>query len=155
MQLGLHLPEDLQCGSRAVWLERETPSGWARMDARISADGRRIEAQIDRLGEFQLRWEPAAAPPVRSLALRLGPDPFRTQLGLRYVLPRDGAVRLAIFDLTGRRIRLLAEGMQRAGVHTRVWDGRDQSGRRLGSGVYFARLQLDDQRVARRCLLVR
>jgi flagellar hook assembly protein FlgD len=50
-------------------------------------------------------------------------------------------VTLAIYDLTGRVIATLEEGAKSAGKHTARWDGRDQNGQMVASGVYFYRLQ--------------
>ena len=155
VQVGFALPAEGWPSDRSVWLERQTPAGWEIVPTQCSADGLHLNAHPDRLGQFRIRWSADVPRVVRPLSMRLGPDPFRTQLGIQYVLPRDGHVRLAVYDLTGRRVRTLADGSEAAGDHTRSWDGRDAAGRRLASGVYFTRLDLADQSVTRRCLLVR
>jgi hypothetical protein len=68
------------------------------------------------------------------------PNPFSDQTTLEYVLPDPGQVRLAVYDVLGRQVRVLVDENQKAGRHTVPWDGRDESGRRLASGVYLARL---------------
>ncbi|MBK8230014.1 MAG: DUF11 domain-containing protein [Candidatus Eisenbacteria bacterium] len=81
--------------------------------------------------------------PTTALRLTLyppSPRPFRDLCTLRFALPRAGSVRVELFDVGGRRVRALARGSYAAGVHALSWDGRDDEGRRLGSGVYFARL---------------
>ena len=51
---------------------------------------------------------------------------------------------LAVFDLTGRLVRVLERGERDAGVHRISWDGRDQSGAHASDGVYFYRVQTPD-----------
>ena len=70
----------------------------------------------------------------------VGPNPFRASLGLQYSLTRPGPATLTIYDLQGRRVRALVNETQGAGVHGVVWDGRDEAGVPVGSGIYFARL---------------
>ncbi|MGH7453351.1 MAG: FlgD immunoglobulin-like domain containing protein, partial [bacterium] len=69
------------------------------------------------------------------------PNPFNPETNIRYELPHNGNVTLAVFDLTGRRVATLASGMQAAGEHVIRWNGRDDSGNRAASGVYFYRLE--------------
>ncbi|MFH0920188.1 MAG: FlgD immunoglobulin-like domain containing protein [Fibrobacterota bacterium] len=72
------------------------------------------------------------------------PNPFNPLTTVRYALPgirgEKRVLRLQVLDIQGRIIRTLVNGEQEAGVHTVVWDGRDASGRGLGSGVYLCRL---------------
>jgi hypothetical protein len=82
---------------------------------------------------------------VTVLPFRLGfvgvvPNPFRGETTLRYQAPA-GTVRLDILDLGGRRIRNLIQGPVQGGLTEAVWDGRDDSGHEVASGVYMARLQ--------------
>ncbi len=67
------------------------------------------------------------------------PNPFRSNAEIRLSLPQSGDASLEIFDATGRKVRTLFEG---AAPSTPVlrWDGRDDAGRDVGSGVYFYRV---------------
>ncbi|HPU85958.1 MAG TPA: FlgD immunoglobulin-like domain containing protein [Candidatus Latescibacteria bacterium] len=68
------------------------------------------------------------------------PNPFNPATTIRFDLPADGFVTLAVYDISGRLVRTLAEGNTGAGVHGVVWDGRDGNGRDVASGVYLVRL---------------
>jgi len=93
-----------------------------------------------------------AALPTELLPNR--PNPFNPATELRYRLAREGHVTLTVFDLSGRRVRTLVDGVQTAGAHVATWDGRDATGRLVPAGVYFGRLRTDDaERVQRLVLL--
>lgn len=71
------------------------------------------------------------------------PNPFRGQTAIHYELAQPERVRLPIYDVHGRIVRLLEDGARMdAGMHRVVWDGRDAAGRRAGPGVYFVRIGL-------------
>lgn len=74
---------------------------------------------------------------------------------LSFELPRESAVELAVYDLTGRQVRTLIDGVTMApGRYPVTWDGRDEAGRRLSSGVYLYRLKAaNDSRLSRTILL--
>ena len=77
------------------------------------------------------------------MAARLGdnqPEPFGPATTIRFSLERAAGGDLSIFDLSGRRVRLLASGWLEAGPHLLTWDGTDDQGRRMAPGVYFYRL---------------
>ena len=57
-----------------------------------------------------------------------------------YVYYAPGAVRISVYDLAGRRVRLVAESRYPAGDHELRWNGFDDQGRKLGSGIYFVRI---------------
>ncbi len=87
-------------------------------------------------------------PPLPPKALSLYqnyPNPFNPQTTIRYYLPTVGAqpaeVRIVIYDLLGREVKVLLDGKQYPGEHRVVWDGRDKSGSILPSGIYFYRLE--------------
>ena len=90
--------------------------------------------------------------------MRLGtePNPFTPSTQLQFALPRDVPVWLTIYDARGRAVRRFLRGEHvSAGDHARVWVGRDDNGRRLPSGVYFARLRTDRQVISRKITLLR
>jgi len=79
--------------------------------------------------------------PLR-LALRVGePNPFSASTMIHYALPAPARVELSIYEASGRLLRTLVHGTQGAGDHAIRWDGTDQSGRSLPSGIYFCRLR--------------
>jgi len=68
------------------------------------------------------------------------PNPFNPATNINFSLPADGQATLQIYDVSGRLVRTLFNGLLSAGPHTQRWNGRDDGGREAASGVYFARL---------------
>ena len=87
-----------------------------------------------------------ASSPGAALALEPAwPNPASARSSIAYVLPRGGRARLGVFDLAGRRVATLTDGVQPAGRHTVAWDGRDSGGSRLGGGVFFVKLEFEGE----------
>jgi hypothetical protein len=76
------------------------------------------------------------------LNMRISPNPFDDRTFVQYELPGHGKVSTIIYNLLGQKTRTLVDRMQNAGSHTVVWDGRDDSGRKVPSGQYFLRLAI-------------
>jgi photosystem II stability/assembly factor-like uncharacterized protein len=70
------------------------------------------------------------------------PNPFNPETVIEYQLPEAGRVSLKIYDLVGREVRTLINEEKPAGYHRVRWDGKDNAGQKLNSGVYFYRLQV-------------
>jgi hypothetical protein len=88
--------------------------------------------------------------------VRTSPSPFSGQTTIRYQLMAPGSIRLAIYDPTGRLIKTLAQGWQsRSGEHHAVWNATDEDGRRVGTGLYFCRLETNGRAVARSLIKVK
>jgi hypothetical protein len=69
------------------------------------------------------------------------PNPFNPQTTISYSLPANSQVSLKIFSVTGQLVCTLYEGESSAGTHVVLWDGLNDRGNSVGSGVYFCRLQ--------------
>lgn len=96
------------------------------------------------------------AAPARAALLPNRPNPFNPSTELRFVLAEPAVVTLAIHDLAGRRLRLLLDGESRAAGEQRLtWDGRDDAGEALPSGVYLVRLDASGQRLTQKVTLLK
>ena len=62
---------------------------------------------------------------------------------------------LAVYDVQGRRVTLLADGFHRAGTHALTWNGKDGRGQAVGAGVYFLRLESGGSVASRKMVLVK
>jgi hypothetical protein len=83
------------------------------------------------------------------------PNPFSTGSSLSFRLRAEGIVDLAVLDVLGRRIRTLASGERGAGRHDVTWNGLDERGRPVASGVYFFQLRTERDVRTRRAVLLR
>jgi len=82
------------------------------------------------------------------------PNPFHERAVLEFGLTVPGAVRLAIYDLTGREVCRLLDAHHPRGVYRTTWNGRDRVGRAVPAGIYYARLstpQVQETRILVRC----
>jgi hypothetical protein len=85
---------------------------------------------------------PGIASTGPGLELRaLEPNPFADGTRIRFSQAQAGATRLSVVDVAGRTLRTLLDGTSPAGSHTVRWDGRDDQGRAVASGVYFVHLE--------------
>ncbi len=84
--------------------------------------------------------EAPASTPRRTVLQGSSPNPFNPQTTIRFDLAHDTHIRLEVFDVTGRHVRTLIDEMRAADRHVVVWDGRDDGGAAVGSGIYWARL---------------
>jgi hypothetical protein len=83
------------------------------------------------------------------------PNPFNPETTIRYSLPRATWVRLFVYDVSGRLVRRLDDGMEPAGERAVTWNGRDDRGTPVGSGVYIYRLDVDGMRLTRKMSLLK
>jgi hypothetical protein len=83
------------------------------------------------------------------------PNPFNPYTRIDFELDQARPVRLAVYDLAGRLVRRLVDRSLESGRHNTVWDGRDDRGLRVASGVYFYRLESGDLLQTRKMVLLK
>ncbi|MBD3349462.1 MAG: T9SS type A sorting domain-containing protein [Candidatus Eisenbacteria bacterium] len=96
------------------------------------------------------------APQESALRLSLSqncPNPFNPITTIRFAVPKTGRIKLTVYDIAGRQVRRLIDGLSAPGRHEATWDGRDDAGERVASGVYFLRLE-DGHSIASRKLVL-
>ena len=110
--------------------------------------------------ETELCWQASvsdtyAASSVPSIET-LGPNPFSSETEVLYEIPAEaGAVVLSVYDARGRLVRTIVSGNRAPGTYHAGWDGKDETGRPVASGVYFYRLTWDHGSSARSVVLAR
>jgi len=115
---------------------------------------------IDYRASFYLQNETKVEPspetmPRRFMLYQNQPNPFNPVTTIRFDLPKAEYVRLEIFDLQGRRVSRLLSGYLDAGAHSIWWDGLDERGRQMSSGVYYYRLHAGEFVEVKRMVLLR
>jgi hypothetical protein len=87
--------------------------------------------------------EPAGEPLPVKLSLSVQPNPLFGSTTMRLALPMDAEVSIAVYDIQGRQVTSLVSEFKTAGFHDVTWNGSDDKGSSLASGVYFCRVQID------------
>jgi hypothetical protein len=96
----------------------------------------------------------AGPPPVTALEQNF-PNPFNPSTGIRLSVHEAGRVVLRVHDIAGRQVRSLVDGWKEPGSYQVSWDGRDDAGQQVVSGVYFYSLVTAGERSTRKMVLVR
>ena len=95
-------------------------------------------------------------PPIDDYFLDINfPNPFNSSTTIRYSLPEESSVKLYIYDLSGRQIRILQNQKQAAGTHFVTWNGMNQLGRYMNSGLYFYTLEFGTFSQTKKMLLLK
>jgi len=96
-------------------------------------------------GELESWKLPAAASLPLEFSMEAFPNPFNPSTRILYSLKTGGAIKLAISDITGREVQSLIDEQRSAGRYSVVWNGANQEGQQVGTGVYFARIVVSDE----------
>ncbi len=93
--------------------------------------------------------------PTRYALHAAAPNPFNPRTTIRFDLPRSGVVTLNVYDVSGRKVRSLVDGPVGAGARAIVWDGKDEGGHDVGSGIYLYRLETTGFQQTRKMALLK
>ena len=96
-----------------------------------------------------------SAVPTRYVLLPNRPNPFNPETTIAYDVPRNGTVHLAIYSITGQHVRTLVDERHAVGAYTVTWDGTDEFGQAVASGVYLCQMNAGSHRGTQKMLLVR
>jgi hypothetical protein len=125
---GIRLFVEEIVGSRVISTEELSP-------------GRQVLVGEKAGSTMALRAVPGSAVPREFALLQNYPNPFNPSTRIDYALPVDSRVNITIYDITGREVVRLVDGVQPAGHGSVTWDGRNASAAAVGSGVYFCRCE--------------
>jgi choice-of-anchor B domain-containing protein len=161
------VPVDTTRGSRSHWEQQVvrvadyvTPTSQVRLRF-VAADlgpGTTVEAGVDDVTTYDAASGPASVDTTGGRALRFrspAPNPSAAEVLLRLDLPQTGEVRMDILDVSGRLVRRLHRGRAAAGTLTLAWNGADDRGRAVPSGVYFVRALAAGQETRTRLVRIR
>ncbi len=122
-----------------------------------ASEGRGTPGVKNRFGVIST---PVVEPEEMALPLRLQlsqnyPNPFNSATAVEFALPAAGDVQLTVYNPEGQVLRRLVDGWMGSGTHLRRWNGLDEAGLRVGSGVYLYRLRTDAGELVGKMLLLR
>jgi len=115
----------------------------------------RVECQIGNERKALFEMGPIATPALPLTLYQNSPNPFNPSTTIGYYLPERCRVKLEIYDISGRRIASLVNGEQEKGRYAAGWNGKDDGGRSVVSGVYFCKLAAGKETITRKMVLIR
>jgi len=120
---------------------------WGRLNYRLKL--------IDRSGEFNysdtITIDITSA---KSFTLYQNyPNPFNSETVIRFLITQNEQVSLRIFDITGRKVKLLLSDYKHAGNYSIKWDGTDNLGNKVASGIYIYQLKMNKQILTKKMFL--
>ena len=93
---------------------------------------------------------------ITNYELRNYPNPFNPTTAISFSIPEESKVKLSIFNIKGQKVKILANNEFDKGVHSVIWNGVDESGKPVSSGVYFYKLSVNGKSESvRKCLLLK
>jgi hypothetical protein len=107
------------------------------------------------LGPEEVTGEETPETPRASYLSQNFPNPFNPLTVIRFGLREPARVSLRIYDTAGRLVRVLIDEQREAGHYTEEWDGRDKSGHKVASGVYFYRVEAGEYTETKKMVLLR
>ncbi len=93
--------------------------------------------------------------PPEAIAVSVYPNPFNPQTTISYELPVSGLVRVGIYNVKGQKVKTLYHGWQAQGTQSLIWNGLDEGGSLVGSGVYFAHLEQNGRSTTVKLMLLK
>jgi hypothetical protein len=108
-----------------------------------------VDAEVDHVGA-----DPNLIPLVTSLEGNY-PNPFNPETTISFGLHKDQDVEISVYNIKGEKVRTLVSGELEAGMHNITWYGKDDSGKKVASGVYFYKMKADKFVQTRKMILMK
>ncbi|MDZ7332075.1 MAG: FG-GAP-like repeat-containing protein [candidate division KSB1 bacterium] len=99
--------------------------------------------------------ESQSAIPQQFVLYQNYPNPFNPETQIIFELPQVSQVKVQIYDISGRLVRILANGSMNAGRHQLRWDGRDEAGKLVSTGIYLCRLEAAEYQRSMKLILAK
>ena len=92
---------------------------------------------------------------ARFLLYQNYPNPFNPKTKIQYSIPKDARVELKIYNIKGQLVKTLFNQKQKRGIYTLIWDGKDNKGRCVGTGVYLYQLKAGNNSTIKKMILLK
>jgi len=124
-------------------------------EGNVTYDSTDSECEPDSsLSKRVVRSEKPVLPSVYSLGPAV-PNPFNSTVQISFQIPRKSDIKLEVFDILGRLVQTILSTEIEAGTYTAIWDGKDDDGKNLPSGVYLYRLRCEEFEDTKKMTLIR
>jgi len=95
------------------------------------------------------------SPALPKTAMSVYPNPFNPSTTIRFSLPVASKIQLEIYNQKGQLVKSLAQGNVDSGWHSKVWNGTDNQNRRVASGLYYSKLNINGKRIVKKMVLLK
>ena len=130
---------------------------WNRLESFLEENS--VCAKVKSLGVYRLIYDPRgkhiAGIPKTYQLFQNYPNPFNPETQIRYDLPVSGHVKLTIFNILGQKVKVLVDEIQGAGHKSVIWDGKDDHGREVASGIYFYKIGAENFQKTKKMVLLK
>jgi len=151
-------PDELEpAESLDAFIGEETDGFWIlKVSDHAGADTGTLNEWCVRLAYGEIPSDVETSDLPRVLSLRANhPNPFNPRTAIRFDLPRLTEVDLAVFDVAGCRVAILASGSMEPGRYDVAWEGRDDSGLPVSGGLYFYRLTTEGRTLTKKMVFLK
>ena len=107
------------------------------------------------LAKGSLAVAQASTPPMTTELAQNYPNPFNPETIIDYQVPENGLGELYIYNVLGQKVRTLVNDVKSAGTYQVLWDGRDDAGNRLATGMYIYQLRGKNAMITKRMIMVK
>jgi len=149
-----YTPAQLRAAYNYLFVEEDGSYGIHNTKYAVGILGLALRDLGDIITSVELDASAQSTPEAYALAQNF-PNPFNAETTIRYSVPEAGQVVLEVCNSLGQRVRTLVDGSQNTGAYIVRWDGQDDRGNALSSGIYFYRLMTDTFSSTKRMALLR
>ncbi|MBL8008893.1 MAG: T9SS type A sorting domain-containing protein, partial [Ignavibacteria bacterium] len=139
---------------RKVGVYREEDGNWVYEGGEGRERG--VTAKIEKTGSLALFYNPTHEFLPKSIELSQNyPNPFNPSTTIKFGLPDEGRVKLVIYNILGQKVKELINETRGAGYHTAIWNGKNETGTQVSSGLYIYRLEMGKGVQSKKMLLIK
>ena len=136
---------------------RYEENGWEKQASFM--DENSICAQVKKLGVYRLVYDAkqehiAGIPKTYQLSQNY-PNPFNPQTLIKYDLPEPGPVNITVYNILGQKVKTLMDEHQEMGYKFVYWDGKDEEGKEVASGIYFYKIKTKEFEKTKKMVLLK
>ncbi|MBL7994655.1 cadherin-like domain-containing protein [bacterium] len=142
-----------------LFIYHKEGDNWTRLRTQVYTGELRVKARVGALGKFKLGYDASyegtnIVPAVFALKQNY-PNPFNPSTTITYDVPEDTKLNLTIYNLLGQKVKTLYSGSQIAGSYKTLWNGTNDRGQAVASGIYFYRLETQSFIKTQKMLLIK
>ena len=151
-------PQDFPDAGK-LFIYHKEGDNWIRLRSQVYINEQIVKTRISVLGLFKLGYDPSyegtnVVPTVFALKQNY-PNPFNPSTTITYDVPEDTKLNLTIYNLLGQKVKTLYSGNQLAGTYHTIWNGTNERGQSVASGIYFYRLETKSFVKTQKMLLIK